>query len=120
MKKTEEIIRGNVLLARFMGNEPHISGIYDNRLHNFPVEHSLMAGGLCYDESWDWLMPVVNRLSWYGVISMSVGEGNVCVKFQYKDLFWTEHPGDDVGGVFFVCVSAVDYLVGHGIVKFKN
>lgn len=56
-----DITEGNKLIAEFMGNKPD-GTIYVNQYHNFPTEGSVVAEELLYHESWDWLMPVVEKI----------------------------------------------------------
>ena len=44
-----------------MGNTPS-RGFYDNQFHNFPVNYSVTPEELAYHESWDWLMPVIEKI----------------------------------------------------------
>ena len=68
MKLTKkEILDGNKLIAKFIGIEevdkPNSSGKY--RLTNSPiykVSHSSHSVHLHFDVSWDWLMPVVEKI----------------------------------------------------------
>ena len=75
----EEIIAGNKLIAEFMG-ELHKSGfinVFAPKIENLkenlyvvksePGERSLFYLGLAkYHESWDWLMPVVEKIEQMG------------------------------------------------------
>jgi len=57
----------NKLIAEFMGWESNIYPHLPNRVHKLnPVNHSEMSmdiGVIKYHVSWDWLMPVVEKIS---------------------------------------------------------
>lgn len=52
--KTNEITEGNRTLAEFMTGRPKISKVF--------FELNCAAGDLKYHTSWDWLMPVVEKI----------------------------------------------------------
>jgi hypothetical protein len=52
--KTNEILQGNRTLAEFMTDRPKISKVF--------FELNCAAGDLKYHNSWDWLMPVVEKI----------------------------------------------------------
>ena len=65
--KQEEIIENNKLIAEFIGIE-YIEGDCNQkwRLTNSPIHKVTMSSHsvhLHFDVSWDWLMPVYNKLS---------------------------------------------------------
>tara|TARA_R110000772_G_scaffold44113_1_gene101538 strand:+ start:348 stop:710 length:363 start_codon:yes stop_codon:yes gene_type:complete len=54
----EEITQGNILIAKFMGNKEY-------RLEAFRGSVSTLDNFIenpCYNNSWDWLMPVVEKI----------------------------------------------------------
>jgi len=70
----EEIIKGNKLIAEFMGvksqNRKYTNSPNDNGVEIFfyPIPNTdqaflKAASELMYQESWDWLMPVVEKIS---------------------------------------------------------
>jgi hypothetical protein len=62
----KEETQDNMLIAEFMGNKMngvfYISG-YDA---NFPTQRLVHPNDLEYHESWDWLMPVVEKIRLLG------------------------------------------------------
>lgn len=59
----EEIIEGNKLIAEFMGYEKHPT-IEDCLRDPQKSEHNFMhPSHLKYHSSWDWLMPVIEKIS---------------------------------------------------------
>lgn len=64
----EEILEGNKLIAEFMQIETQLIspyGIGIPRLYSMEEEHQTEEGNcteLSYDCSWDWLMPVVEKI----------------------------------------------------------
>ncbi len=68
MNSEEQIISGNRLIARFMGGvfyktvaNEHCFKIAPNRM---PIETTqiFVEGYLKYDKSWEWLMPVIEKI----------------------------------------------------------
>ena len=61
--KSKEIVKGNLLIAKFMGFD------YDserNVLFGYDVDefsNGISPEELVYDESWDWLVPVVIKIT---------------------------------------------------------
>ena len=59
----EEIIVNNKIIAKFMGNKMngdyYVSG-YDAK---FPTTILVHPSDLAYDEDWNWIMPVVEKIS---------------------------------------------------------
>ena len=66
--KTKEIQEGNKLIAIFMGGKMHKAEAHDHCFHTAPkkmpiaIGDILAVGSLKYDSSWDWLMPVVEKI----------------------------------------------------------
>ena len=57
----------NKLIADFMGvqyksDEDYIKTLEEMRLHNIGYEQGYMESQLKYHESWNWLMPVVEKI----------------------------------------------------------
>lgn len=61
---TNEIIEGNKLIAEFMGVY-EINGIYGGCTVN-PLKNSMTSDKLKYHFSWDWLMPVIEKIEELG------------------------------------------------------
>lgn len=65
---SENILESNKVIAEFMGFtiEPNI-GYYDNEMllpqHVYDVQNGNCFDELLFDKSWDWLMPVVEKIS---------------------------------------------------------
>lgn len=60
----EEIEKNNKLIAKFMGNEPYEDSRYGT-LWNNPASdgvHEKTSFSLKYNTSWDWLMPVIEKI----------------------------------------------------------
>lgn len=63
--KAEEIKEGNILIAKFMGAEIRDTKHYPIKLN----DDEYYPEGLKYHSSWDWLMPVVERINTIDVLS---------------------------------------------------
>jgi hypothetical protein len=81
--ENEKINEGNVLIAEFMGEECHLSryyylpqfGHYRNSYGNIEYNETFSDDQLKYHSSWDWLMPVVEKIAQFpkgSVLMMSV------------------------------------------------
>jgi hypothetical protein len=55
-RKTQEILSNNALIAEFMGMPESNNGLFSN------VSKTYRPSELKYHESWDWLMPVVEKI----------------------------------------------------------
>ena len=124
---SEEVQQGNRLIAAFMGAtitdkltcKPYPSGLpsWAMRMYDFDT---LRIGGYDYNSSWDWLMPVVEKINGlqvpedsrgdvtyvvtiepgYCVISAG-GEGIVCEKQSF---------GEDLPLIAIVYEAVVDFI----------
>ena len=61
-------MKENKLIADFMGvqyksDEDYIKTLEEMRLHGIGYEQGYMESQLNYHESWDWLMPVVGKIT---------------------------------------------------------
>jgi len=61
-------MKENKLIADFMGvqyksDEDYIKTLKEMQLHNIGYEQGYMESQLNYHESWDWLMPVVGKIT---------------------------------------------------------
>ena len=61
-------MKDNKLIADFMGvqyksDEDYIKTLEEMRLHGIGYEQGYMESQLNYHESWDWLMPVVGKIT---------------------------------------------------------
>ena len=65
--KEEEIIEGNKLIAEFMEWEIVATAGDNTKIYEAAENHPYVAGdwtdvSLCFHSSWDWLMPVVEKI----------------------------------------------------------
>ena len=61
-------MKDNKLIADFMGvqyksDEDYIKTLEEMQLHNIGYDQGYMESQLNYHESWDWLMPVVGKIT---------------------------------------------------------
>lgn len=59
---TEEILEGNKLIAEFMGAKIIVENYHGINIIKFPDKSTKDLFGLKYNTSWDWLMPVVEKI----------------------------------------------------------
>ena len=58
----QEIIEGNKLIAEFMGAKMVVENYHGINIIEFPDKSTKDLRGLRYHSSWDWLMPVVEKI----------------------------------------------------------
>lgn len=58
----QEIIEGNKLIAEFMGLKPRFVEYPNAQINRWEVDIHNSWQPMCYHESWDWLMPVVDKI----------------------------------------------------------
>lgn len=90
----ETVMEGNKLIAEFM-KLPQItregkSNSYMHALKEGFVAHEVCASSLEYHSSWDWLIPVINRIHSYGFNYSIVQTENVYEEFYrvYNLIIW--------------------------------
>jgi len=69
MRTKEEIIEGNKLIAEFMGYEKTIySDVFNGDLYALDVSKGEIyaISQMQYHTSWDWIMPVVEKIESFG------------------------------------------------------
>jgi hypothetical protein len=103
----EEIQEGNRLIAEFIGRK--LNGISLNEYRKIPREDRHLFNGafledLQYYTSWDWLMPVVEKIESgeYAIIHTTYfGKNHVYIraeherKFKHIDFWWGEAESDN-------------------------
>ena len=97
MKTTE----GNKLIAEFMGLKPESDSdnrYFDcpNRLYEYDIDHYKISNTctperMIYHKSWDWLMPVVEKISMTGYLggikyALFDALGNANLEAAYKEI----------------------------------
>lgn len=101
--KEEEIIEGNKLIAEFMGFEVFWNDVCEFWAVSDIVEkhHSKAAEDLEYLTSWDWLMPVVEKIESLGYESQID-----FIEVEFKD--FSHHCSFNHGGAEESIVYGVD------------
>lgn len=106
MKTAEEILENNSLIAEFMGLEIQEDGTY----YDAEVNECIDVENLCYNESWDMLMQVVDKIENMG-FSVTIGAGEYC---RIGGFFTTsnvgiaiEFAGSKLNCVYSACVAFV-------------
>jgi hypothetical protein len=67
----EEILEGNKLIAEFIGWKEYQDSLNSNKgriVMEFPGKKSVFLDMMKYHSSWDWLMPVVEKIEKNGAI----------------------------------------------------
>ena len=112
----EEIKINNCLIAEFMGGKTTIS------LGNIAWDLPDMPGYqwvLCYDSSWDWLMPVVDKIDLTNYVAI---RGNYCGinKTNYNEFnAWIAYEGGKLFHPTMTKLEAV-YLAVIKFIKWYN
>lgn len=81
MRTKEEIIEGNKLIAEFMGYEKTIySDVFNGDLYALDVSKGEIyaISQMQYHASWDWIMPVVEKIEQKGCI-VEISYSLVCM-----------------------------------------
>lgn len=67
-----EILKNNILIAEFMNARFKTDGVYQFKVN----EQEWAAQGLKYDWSWDWLMPVLEKIEQDRAVSFTYNNWN--------------------------------------------
>jgi len=78
----KEILEGNKIIGQFMGWKYSKSGKTARRVDN---DSAYRLSDIHYDSSWDWLMPVVEKIS-------RIEFDRKYDEDQEKWIIWTHHP----------------------------
>lgn len=105
----EEIIQGNKLIAEFMGYELY-NGLFIHSESETPIGNTFYPDQSKYHSSWDWLMPVVEKMESKGFEvqigrSLFVKNTNYCMIHDIGNAFCIEH--EDVADKIIVVYRAV-------------
>lgn len=86
---TQEIIENNKLIAEFMGlkfkeDEQYVKELKEMRSEGIFFEQGHMLSELKYHTSWEWLMPVVERIEEMGFSTQvnTIGRQHQITKFE--------------------------------------
>ena len=101
--KTNEILNGNKLIAEFMGlsycTKYQYEGWYKNHEHNYRI---CGFDGLKYHSSWDWLMPVVEKIEQLGAQTFDDIGVTVYSYFEIRNIHVNLHWSKDHGYQLFL------------------
>lgn len=67
MNTQQSIIENNKLIAEFMGFEPITLSEFDNNGFTSQKQMIIDVKDCAYSSSWDWLMPVIDRITRLGI-----------------------------------------------------
>lgn len=79
---TQEQIEGNKLIAEFMGGKLKHYNLSNEPYYQMPNKQQWMPERLIYYSSWDWLMPVVEKIEKLG-LKCEIGIAS-CVIYSAK------------------------------------
>jgi len=108
-----ETIESNKLIAKFMGNK--LEGrLYINQFHNFPTDASLLPTELLYNESWDWLMPVISKICETGEYWVQINYGGAEIgkineEFSFLETTSNSFPPYSIEPVYKAVVMFIEY-----------
>lgn len=114
--KTEEILNGNKLIAEFMGVVNDFSDIYhlpqfgryELKYGQIDFDECFKLNELKYNSSWDWLMPVVEKIEKTKMADIIIHAKNM-VEISYNKETKTFFSGSLIDNVFDSCVSFVEW-----------
>jgi len=100
----------NKLIAEFMGNHTigSTNDLYDPQQHNFPVEHTCSVDDIMYSTSWDWLMPVVEKIEDTWDFSVHI-EDFCCTIFTRSVEFSFESPESKIDATYKAVVELIQW-----------
>jgi hypothetical protein len=129
----EEIQKSNILIAKFMGWNKE--DIYDHGRNGkrdilkkekdssvYISISELASRNKCYHNSWDWLMPVVEKIAGYDYATADIHWGTGCTdSFAWCDILWEVHKKkkyrtpdnlniDEQSLITAVYISVVDFI----------
>lgn len=119
METEESVIESNnKLIAEFIGL-PYIDGVYENSYAVMtlfpPLDYSRNLSGLEFDFSWDWLMPVVEKIEKTHEVHVSA---NLCVIFGISEDFQKFQRirienNSKIRSVYLACVELIKWYNGQ-------
>ena len=107
METTTEIQESNRLIAEFMG----LDVLYDKLVKHISVPGNMVTV-MKYHESWDWIMPVVEKIEGLG-FAVEISESYCCIKDGSSILI-------DFGGGDYTKLSATYKAVSSFIYYFNQ
>jgi len=135
--ENKEILEANTLIAIFMGAKPCKNFWNEDALMHQDWEHSEWSNRiqdnfettaykpnqLEYHSSWDWLMPVVEKIAKdYDFNLWSTNDFWAC-NISRQDVSVTEHPIGDMGGaepIYCVYKAVIQFLTWYNNNKYKH
>ena len=79
----KEILDGNKLIAEFVSGKMIVENYHGINIIKFPNESIFDLNGLKYHSSWDWLMPVVEKIEnvLNGEVSVIISEASCGINY---------------------------------------
>lgn len=95
--KTKDFIAGNKLIAEFMGKEIEAITSYSDEPHEWHC-------------SWDWLMPVVEKIESMGhVVEIVTHKTEIYEKDKYPNSSYVMMaPGDKINSTYFAIIEFIN------------
>jgi len=107
--KQEEIIEGNILIAKFDGwilgeTEYYCAGVPERHPRWIKDKEELLTSDLLYHSSWDWIMPAYKKFDRLNVVSDFSQYSKYCDEI---DIALTTY---DIEIVFITLVNGIKWL----------
>lgn len=120
--ETEKIIKGNRLIAEFMGGyqrDRNGTDVWDAKDWQNPLAGGkyVYCSDMEYNSNWQWLMPVVDKIEQFhlgiiikgggtDIINRGVEDENIPWLAEFKDI-WTEDQPDRITGTWQAVVQFI-------------
>lgn len=130
MSNTEfKIIEGNKLITEFMGSELLTNGKYyvegheylpDDTVNWMYASNEYELKYMCYDSSWDWLMPVAIKVA-EEIVDMTIDPANkICSLDRFKGTLYKPFEEDTlIMAVWTACIEAIKHQLA-AYLQWKN
>jgi hypothetical protein len=120
---TQKILKGNKLIAKYMGFEYNGTDSFGNDNYRIPEVyrkffHCSHFDNLHFDRSWDWLMPVVEKIENYEEDRYSVNfvidncQSEITIyhtSFQHPIETFSAIEGEKIKSTYLVCIEFIKW-----------
>jgi len=122
-----EITEGNKLIAEFMGGvwdeSQYKKGMWGYRFkkhHDFINETNLLVeiANLRYDKSWDWLMPVVEKIRELGCVDIVISiKGSVVISWDDGIAYFKQTSGNGRNSIQTTYEAVIEFIKWYNETK---